>query len=147
MVELAALPEVVALARQASHYSDSLFLQPLISFFILSFRLEGIEQTRYKTRNSNTCVPASQRAIWACSGTLLLCISRVGNRVTSRILQITRGNGCPRAMGQKIGLLVLYRRGKISQNCDLCGAGVARWNGCRVLPVTFVAENGADSQR
>ena len=53
--EASALPEVSAPARQASRYSDSLFLQPLVSFFILIFfGWQESSRTATKTRNSNT---------------------------------------------------------------------------------------------
>ena len=51
LVERAASPEAAAPARQASRYSDSLFRQPLISFFILSFSwLAGIEQNALQNK-------------------------------------------------------------------------------------------------
>lgn len=50
-VEQAASPGAAAPARQASRYSDSLFRQPLISFFILSFiDWQESSRTRYKNK-------------------------------------------------------------------------------------------------
>jgi hypothetical protein len=47
---LAVLLPASAQIPQASQYSGSLFRQPLISFLILIFRMEGVEQSRYKNK-------------------------------------------------------------------------------------------------
>jgi hypothetical protein len=78
-VERAASPEASAPARQASRYSDSLFRQPLISFFILSFligrnRAERVTKQGIQTHASPQ-VNGPFRTQITGSGRLLLCIS------------------------------------------------------------------------
>jgi hypothetical protein len=48
--QLAVLLPASAQIPQASQCSGSLFRQPLISFLNLIFRMEGVEQSRYKNK-------------------------------------------------------------------------------------------------
>jgi len=95
LVELAApepvLPGVAPPARQASRYSDSLFLQPLVSFFILSFfGWQESSRTRYKNKEFKHIAQAKSTGHLARAGGLLLCIS--GRQKLALFFRVLRNN-------------------------------------------------------